>query len=106
MDLEEKRALAWIGDAVLALYAREWILVQSDIAVKVRAQVFQSITSNEFLSHIGEPTAVECEIGIIFKKNGLQAAMDYIESTLMPLFIKKRKLSKLPGRFNSKKAKA
>ena len=106
MNLEEKRALAWVGDAVLALYAREWILTQSDIAVKERAQVFQSITSNDFLSHIGEPTGIECQIGVIFKKNGLKAAMDHIESTLMPLFIKRRTLSKLPGRFNSKKSKA
>ena len=31
MTEEEKRTKAWIGDAVLALFAREWILKQTDI---------------------------------------------------------------------------
>lgn len=105
MNIEEKRSLAWIGDAVLALYARKWILEQSDIATKERAEVFQSMTSNEFLSCHGEPTQVECTIGQVFEKEGLLTAFLYIETTLMPIFLKKRKQGKLPGRYNSKKAK-
>ena len=52
MTLEEKRNLAWIGDAVLALFARRWILQQTNIPNKERAEVFQAMTSNEFLSHV------------------------------------------------------
>ena len=63
MTLEEKRNLAWVGDAVLALFARRWILQQTNILNKERAEVFQAMTSNEFLSHFGEPTKIECEIG-------------------------------------------
>jgi hypothetical protein len=103
MNIEEKRSLAWIGDAVLALYARKWILSQSDIAIKERAEIFQSMTSNEFLSCRGEPTQVECEIGQVFESEGLDAAMKFIETSLMPIFLKKKKRQKLPGRFNTKK---
>ena len=31
MDETEKRTKAWVGDAVLALFAREWILDQKVI---------------------------------------------------------------------------
>jgi 23S rRNA maturation mini-RNase III len=34
MTLEETRNYAWIGDAVLALFARRWILKQSNIRSK------------------------------------------------------------------------
>lgn len=105
MNIEEKRSLAWVGDAVLALYARKWILKQSDIATKERAEIFQSMTSNEFLSYHGEPTQVECTIGQVFEKDGLEAAFDFIEVTLMPIFLKKKQQRKLPGRFNTKKLK-
>ena len=59
MTLEEKRNFAWVGDAVLALFARRWILEQTNISSKERAKVFQAMTSNEFLSHFGEPTRIE-----------------------------------------------
>ena len=56
MTEENKRTKAWIGDAVLALFAREWILKQTDISAKERAEVFIQITSNQFLASISEPT--------------------------------------------------
>ena len=54
MTEEDKRTKAWIGDAVLALFAREWILKQENISNKERAEVFIQITSNQFLASIGD----------------------------------------------------
>ena len=45
MTEEGKRTKAWIGDAVLALFAREWILKQTDISTKERAEVFIQINA-------------------------------------------------------------
>ena len=55
MNESAKREQAWIGDAVLALYAREWILRQTSILAEQRAEVFVQMTSNKFLSALGEP---------------------------------------------------
>ena len=104
MTLEEKRNLAWVGDAVLALFARRWILQQTNIPNKERAEVFQAMTSNEFLSHFGEPTKIECEIGMLFENEGLTEANNYIETHLLPNFVKKQKQNKQPGRFSRKKS--
>ena len=104
MTLEEKRNLAWVGDAVLALFARRWILQQTNIPNKERAEIFQAMTSNEFLSCFGEPTKIECEIGILFENEGLTKANNYIETQLLPNFIKKQKQNKQPGRFSRKKS--
>lgn len=100
---ENKRTKAWIGDAVLALFAREWILQQEDIAVKERAEVFIRMTSNHFLASIGQPTAMEAEIGVIYEREGLQAAFRFIEDKFLPLFIKQRKKRKQPGHCANKK---
>jgi dsRNA-specific ribonuclease len=99
----DKRTKAWIGDAVLALFAREWILKQTDISVKQRAEVFIQMTSNQFLAALGEPTAMEAEIGIVYENEGLQAAFDFIERKFLPLFIKRRTKSKQPGSYRNKK---
>jgi 23S rRNA maturation mini-RNase III len=104
MTLEEKRTFAWVGDAVLALFARRWILQQTNISSKERADVFQAMTSNEFLSHFGEPTQIECDIGILFENKGLTEANHYIETHLLPSFIKRRRQNKQPGRYNRKKS--
>ncbi|TVP79379.1 MAG: hypothetical protein EA353_06340 [Puniceicoccaceae bacterium] len=103
MNTEDKRSKAWIGDAVLALYARQWILQQPDIRVKDRAEVFIQMTSNQFLASLGEPTAVEAEIGLAYQKGGLQVAFQHIESTIMPLFQKQRIKSKQPGNYRAKR---
>lgn len=104
MTLEEKRNLAWVGDAVLALFARRWILQQTNISSKERAEVFQAMTSNEFLSHFGEPTKIECDIGILFETEGLAKANHYIETHLLPNFIKGQKRNRQPGRYKRKKS--
>jgi hypothetical protein len=80
-----QRDQAWIGDAVLALYARLKILREDgtlDGAKAVR------MSSNQFLSVFGEPTAVEAGIGRAFEQGGLDAAFGYIESAFIALFTK------------------
>lgn len=103
MTEEEKRDKAWIGDAVLALFAREWILAEASIPPKERAKLFIDMTSNQFLSGIGEPTAMEAEIGVIYETNGLEAAFKHIEEKFVPLFKKQQAKAKQPGSYRTKK---
>lgn len=91
MNETEKRAKAWVGDAVLALFAREWILGQSDIEAGDRMEVFTRMTSNQFLACFAEPTLVEAEIGVAYESGGLASAFEYIESKLLPVFKKQRR---------------
>lgn len=99
---DEKRTKAWIGDAVLALFAREWLLRQPWIKPKERAERFIEMTSNKFLSAIGQPTAMEAEIGIIYEREGLKAAFKHIETTYLPLFEKQQAKAKQPGSYRKK----
>ncbi len=83
-----EKAEAWIGDAVLALAAREWILRQkgaTDGAMQAR------MTSNQFLSTVGNPTAIEARIGRLYRDEGLEAAIRWVESELVPRFLKQEK---------------
>jgi dsRNA-specific ribonuclease len=91
MKETEKRSKAWIGDAVLALFAREWILKQSDILPGERVEVFTGMTSNRFLACLGEPTGEEAKIGAVYEKDGLKGAFAYIEETILPVFKKQRR---------------
>ncbi len=91
MDETEKRAKAWVGDAVLALFAREWILGQKEIEPCNRIEVFTSLTSNQFLACIGEPTLVEARIGKVYSEDGLPAAFEFIQSEILPVFEKQRR---------------
>lgn len=104
MTEEEKRTKAWIGDAVLALYARRWILAEPSIKANERADAFIRMTSNKFLSAIGEPTAMEAEIGLIYEADGLDAAFAHIEETYLPLFKKQQAKRKQPGSYRRKQA--
>jgi hypothetical protein len=84
-EVDTLRKEAWIGDAVLELYARKLVLAESgerDVARKVR------LVRNSFLSHLGQPTRVEAEIGRRFREEGLDAAFGWIEEHLQPLFRK------------------
>ncbi|HVW87142.1 MAG TPA: hypothetical protein VHB50_20790 [Bryobacteraceae bacterium] len=74
---------AWIGDAVLCLYARRRIL-GSDGAVD--GEKFRRMTSNQFLASFGEPSEVEAELGRLYEREGLDAAFSWIEQRLMPVF--------------------
>lgn len=88
---------------MLALYAREWILQQDDIAPVERAEVFVQMTSNHFLASLGEPTAMEAAIGIVYEREGLEAAFTHIETTLLPLFKKHRARGRRPGSYRDKR---
>lgn len=90
MTEQEKRELAWIGDAVLALYARRWILKQTDILPGERIEAFKQMTSNAFLACFGQPTAIEAEIGKVYEAEGLDASFGHIERLLLPMFLKQR----------------
>ena len=90
MEEQLKREKAWVGDAVLALYAREWILRQTDIPLAERAAVFKDMTCNQFLSALGQPTQMEADIGIVYEQNGLAAAFAFIEERFLPVFKKQR----------------
>ena len=83
MDKERLQAEAWIGDAVLCLWARIHIL-QTCGAVDGPKCV--RLTSNQFLATIGEPTAVEAELGRIYQREGERAAFQWIEERIAPLF--------------------
>jgi hypothetical protein len=74
---------AWIGDAVLSLYARRRILREDGIADNAKAE---RMTSNRFLSSVAEPSEAEAAIGRVFERDGLDAAFRWIEERLMPVF--------------------
>lgn len=90
---------------MLALYARQWILADASIAPKTRAEVFVQMTSNKFLSALGEPTAMEAEIGRIYESDGLEAAFAHIEEKFVPLFQKQQVRPQQPGSYRTKKKK-
>jgi dsRNA-specific ribonuclease len=89
MDPEEKlRNEAWIGDAVLALFARSWLLqIGQGETSKDRNRMFELWTSNQFLSSFGEPTSVEAAIGRTYASGGLDAAFAFIEENLLDRFV-------------------
>lgn len=85
---EEIRAIredAWIGDAVLALFARNWVLRERG---SMDGVWFTHLTSNGFLSAFGQPTRVEAKIGRIYLERGLDEAFAWMDQELVPLFRK------------------
>lgn len=78
---ERLRIEAWVGDAILALYVREWILQEEG---GINGKLFIEFTSNDFLRRTGNPTGVEAEIGRIFKSDGLEGAYAWISQHLRP----------------------
>lgn len=88
-EIEVERAEAWVGDAVLALFVREWLLEEEG---KINGAAFTRFTTNDFLRIFGNPTSVEAEIGRIYYKNGLQAGFDHIREKLLPLFEQREKI--------------
>ena len=45
---------------------------------------FTRLTSNDFLSALGNPTQVEAKIGAIYREKGLEAAFGWMEEELVP----------------------
>lgn len=78
------REQAWTGDAVLALYTREWILREFG---EMDGELMNLMSSNNFLSRVGNPTAVEAEIGRAYAIGGVVAGFDWITDNLRPHMI-------------------
>lgn len=87
-DPRELQAKAWIGDAVLALCVREWLLQQDG---RVSSAKFENLTSNAFLTTLGNPTKVEAEIGLAYEAEGLEAAREWIQNRIIPQFLKQER---------------
>jgi dsRNA-specific ribonuclease len=92
-ELQREREDAWLGDAALALVVRDWILAREG---RIEAGMFAELTSNQFLSRFGPPTAVEAEIGRAYRDGGLEAARAWVAARLMPHF--ERNLNRRHGR--------
>lgn len=86
MAMDDIREKAWIGDAVLALWARGRILQQPDIRPENRTEVFVAMTSNRFLSALGDPTHMEARIGEVYEREGVDAAFAWMDANLFPVF--------------------
>lgn len=86
--VSQEREDAWIGDAVLALFARRWILAN---ARRMDAMLFTAMTSNQFLSTLSNPTRLESRIGRRFTEHGLEAAFAFIEAEVLPQFLAQTK---------------
>ena len=84
--IKRERESAWVGDAVLALFARQFVLRERGM---MDGEWFTLLTSNDFLSAFGNPTRVEASIGELYQKEGLQAAFSWMESELLPHFRKR-----------------
>jgi hypothetical protein len=91
--IQREREEAWLGDAALALVVREWIMAREG---RIEAALFAELTSNQFLSRLGPPTAVEAEIGRAYGEGGLEAARAWIDARLIPHF--ERRLNRQHGR--------
>lgn len=75
--------LAWIGDSALSLAAREWIL---DTRGEIDGDMYTRLTSNEFLSHFGNPTRVEAHLGELYRDGGLSAVKTHFLTVFVPLY--------------------
>lgn len=84
--IKREREYAWVGDAVLALFARQFVLRERGA---MDGEWFTLLTSNDFLSAFGNPTRVEASIGELYQKDGLQAAFSWMEAELLPHFRKR-----------------
>lgn len=83
--MKEERECAWVGDAVLALFARQYVLRERG---SMDGEWFTRLTSNDFLSAFGNPTRVEASIGRLYLEGGLEPAFAWMEENLLPLFRK------------------
>lgn len=84
-ELRHEREAAWVGDAVLALFARQFVLRERNA---MDGEWFTRLTSNDFLSAFGNPTRVEASIGKLYLADGLDAAFAWMDAELIPLFRK------------------
>ncbi|MCP5535178.1 MAG: hypothetical protein H7A51_02965 [Akkermansiaceae bacterium] len=87
-ELMREREEAWVGDAVLALFMRRLILREQG---RMDGEMFIRCTSNDFLRNIGNATSVEALIGRIYEEQGLEAAFEWMEFQLVPVFRQQEK---------------
>ncbi|MEM8954773.1 MAG: ribonuclease III domain-containing protein [Verrucomicrobiota bacterium] len=87
--IKQEQKAAWIGDAVLGLFVREWIVNNHGA---LDGEQFTRFTSNDSLAAIGNPTAVEAAIGAKYSQLGLQAAFLHIETQIMPHLEKRERV--------------
>lgn len=88
LDERTLRERAWIGDAVLTLFARQWLSASGKALDNAEAI---AMTSNAFLATIGQPTKVEARIGEVYAAEGLEAAFGFIETHLIPRYTRQRR---------------
>jgi dsRNA-specific ribonuclease len=88
-EIAQLREEAWIGDAVLALFVRDWLLTETgrETSLAERTALFELFASNQFLANFGEPTRVEAEIGRLYQSDGLSAAFVFIEKKFLKRFL-------------------
>ena len=86
--IRQEREEAWIGDAVLTLLAREWVLQREG---RLEAELLAALTSNHFLSTLGPPTTVEAQLGRMYLEGGLPAAAAWVQEALIPRFERQRR---------------
>ncbi len=84
-EIRLEREAAWVGDAVLALFARQFVLRERQM---MDGEWFTRLTSNDFLSAFGNPTRVEAGIGKLYLEGGIDAAFAWMNAELVPLFRK------------------
>jgi dsRNA-specific ribonuclease len=84
-EIRQEREAAWVGDAVLALFARQFVLRER---ASMDGEWFMKMTSNDFLSAFGNPTRVEASIGRLYQDEGLDAAFSWMNEHLVPMFRK------------------
>ena len=87
-QLRREQELAWIGDSVLGLFARSWILERYG---ELCGEALRRMTCNQFLTCFGNPTSIEAKIGAIYVEEGLSAAFAWIEREIIPMFEKQEK---------------
>ena len=94
---EIEKAEAWLGDAVLALLTRDWLIKTLD---STDGDLQGLITSNHFLSRFGPPTAVEAALGRLWRDHGYAAAEAEFRQKFLPEMIRhlRRQRPQLSGR--------
>lgn len=80
----QRREAAWIGDAVLGLWVRQWLLDAGPADNALRTAWFQHFTSNQFLAAREEPTTFEARIGTCYTTEGLEPAFALLRRELHP----------------------
>ncbi len=80
---------------MLALYVRNRILAEG---LGINNEKAIRMSSNRFLSVFGDASEIEAQIGRIYRDEGLEAAFQWIEESLIPVFEKQERRITPPPR--------